>query len=572
MAISANAFSKCSPALTTNIRQCGSVTACNAVPMTPAMFTDTYMSSGDYKIMGALSGYDFMIKVCSKKEGTLYEFLMANKVNFSHKLDYRKGGAPDKFDVLPYVLMKQPSVLNNQFWKVTNGVASGANWRVDVHRTNSTPMDTRWFNPKDNVFIDGVTAGGTSTKTAWKIISTTPVNSTTVRLVLETQNANSNLSATRLTKPVTGLLFRGIPNIHAVESYCAEGPVVLDHRVVPSWLQSTRHSMCNDEFFQKYNSLLLSDDLGNQAYRDYENATSVMKNQQLAKDWQHRFASAFMFQKPLANQELETISSLEEISNFAGSAGYLFDIGGARCVGRRANATGVYEQVAECGGVYDAQGAVLNLPALFESLYELSRIRESAGSAGANTFDIFTDSRYAEKINQAMLAYFIDKGQGAVRMTVDVTGSPSTSTKPAPFGFNYRSYQPFWPAITVNVVSHKWFDDYLTESVAAGNTNTARVIWILDFSGIYPGVVSSTTVVNETGDLKTLAAVDAGYACVMKVPTKQQTLMELVYTVVVECPAGNVIIENLATTIPSIIPGSTVYPPNLTSTTTSTTS
>lgn len=571
MAISANAFAKCAPAFSTNIRQCGTVTACQAVPMTVDLYTETYMQSGDYKIMGALDGYDFQIKVCSKKEGTLYEFLMANKVNLSKKLDIRKGGSMDRFDILPYVLMKQPSILNNSYWNVTNGVVSGSNWRVDVHSTNDTPMDTRWFNVGDNVFINGQTAGGTSTQTAWTIVSTTPVDSDTVRLVLSSQNLNSALSAARLANPTRGLLTRGVPNVNRYEKYCAEGPVVLDRRKVPSWIQATRHSMCKDEYFTKFNQLLLSGDLGNSAYREYEEVDSMEKNRQLSRDWQKRWTETFFKQKPRPNQTLNGIDSLEEIDTFPGAAGYAFDIGGGRCIGRRANATGVYEQIAECGGVYDAQGAKLNLPALFESLYELMRIREAAGHPNPTSFDIFTDSRYAEIINQGMIGYYKDKGQDMLRLNVDV--SSAATPKPAPFGFNYRSYPLFWPQVTLNVLTHYFFDDYQAASIAAGNTTAGRVVWILDFAGIYPGIISSSTVVNKTGDLKALAAIDASFACVMDVMSTEQTLMELVWTTVVECPAGNVILENLSDAVPEFLSaGSTVYPPNLTSTTSSTTS
>ena len=36
-----------------------------------------------------------------------------------------------------------------------------------------------------------------------------------------------------------------------------------------------------------------------------------------------------------------------------------------------------------------------------------------------------------------------------------------------------------------------YFDDYLTAATAAGQADTARVLWVLDFAGIYPGILAS---------------------------------------------------------------------------------
>ncbi len=59
-------------------------------------------------------------------------------------------------------------------------------------------------------------------------------------------------------------------------------------------------------------------------------------------------------------------------------------------------------------------------------------------------------------------------------------------------------------------------------------------------------MLATNKVVQKTGDLKTLASINADFACVMKVPTKEQTLMSITMTTVVECPMSNLIIENFA--------------------------
>jgi hypothetical protein len=79
-----------------------------------------------------------------------------------------------------------------------------------------------------------------------------------------------------------------------------------------------------------------------------------------------------------------------------------------------------------------------------------------------------------------------------------------------------------------------------------------RYLWVLDFSGIYPGILATNRQVLKTGDLKTLAQIDSSYACVLKTLSKEQTLTSTTYTVVVECPSGSGVLENFAQVAPTV--------------------
>jgi len=225
-------------------------------------------------------------------------------------------------------------------------------------------------------------------------------------------------------------------------------------------------------------------------------------------------------------------------------------VDGGTCYGKRANAVGIYEQLAECGRVYDCLREKLNLGALFRELYNIMRVREANGRP-ATSIDIFTDSSTALKFNRAMIEYYDSLSGGRLAFNVDAM----QEVKTAKFGFNYRSYKLFWPNVTINVITHYMFDDWLTaaKTVSEAQEDSARVLWILDFAGIYPGILASKRVVAKTGDLKTLAAVNPDFACVMEVPTQEQTLTSLQYTVVVECPASNLILENFSGDVPEYV-------------------
>ena len=554
-------FSACNAGFTTNVRQCGTVTQCDAKPILLDELTTSYTRSGDYKIMEALFMHDLEIKSCGSKEGTLYDFLMASKVNLSKKVqtDIINSGL---VNVRPFVLARQTNPINKQFWTVSGGTASGeTNWRVDLTSNGGMPLDVRWFNVGDSVFIDGVTGGGDSTKTAWKVVSRSIV-STVIRVVLSPQNSASCLSEDRLESPVTGLLVRGINNVSDYENWCEQSPGVLNWKNVPFWVQTSRDAFCKDELYDKWRSLLLE---GNALYREFGDLDQIELNRQQGDDFKQRWTNAFLFNKPLDNQTVNTYDQLESIESYSSNGLGI----GVRCIGKRANAVGVYEQLACCGRVYDAQGAALNILSLIDSLYSIWRTRK-ANAADSSSIDLFTDRVTADKINTAMLNYYKSKaGSADFALQYQVN---QAQPKSANFGFSFRSYPLFEVPISINVVTHDYFDDMLAASVSAGMTNTGRVLWVLDFATIYPGILQSNRVVNKTGDLKALAAVDSAFGCVMKVPSKEQTLSSVTWTAIVECPQASMIIENFSDAVPSISSeGAPDYPPTTTTTTTTTT-
>jgi hypothetical protein len=551
MALNSNSFSKCAPSISTNIKQCGSVTLCNAVVLESDQLTSAYMASGNYRVMEALLHHEMEIKMCEVVQNGLYDFLMSNKVNLSKRISSTKVNS-GLVQIAPFVMARQFSPINNKYWNVSAGQSSSANWSVIVTSSTNIPADVRSFPAGLRVFIESKTAGGSKSETAWSVVSATDNSDNTLTLILAPQNSGSNLPAGKIANPVTGLLTRGTPNISDYEKFCNEMPAYLNWKNVPFWTETTRTSMCKSDLYDQYRALLLAD---NPLYREFGDLDDIQKNKQLAQDWQERLVSTMFKGKPLPNQGLATIDSLEDIDTYDGST---LGVDGAKCVGKRANAVGIYEQLAECNRIADLQGQQLNLPALFVALYNIIRVRQANGQP-VKSIDMFTDSTFAEQIHLGMLAYFNSKtpGGNSLRVTVpvggDVVGLNLTEVKDANFGFAFRSYKLSWPNVTINVITHNFFDDYISASQAADQGDTARVLWVLDFTGIYPGILASNRMVAKTGDLKTLAAVNPSFACVMKVPTQEQTLTSMTWTMVVECPASNLILENIAFDVPEAV-------------------
>jgi hypothetical protein len=152
--------------------------------------------------------------------------------------------------------------------------------------------------------------------------------------------------------------------------------------------------------------------------------------------------------------------------------------------------------------------------------------------------------------HRAMIAYYVDQSGGTFRMTMDL--NEVKLGQEGPLGFRFSSYRLIQPAINIAVVTHPYFDDLVSAHTTVSSTLEAvgRSIWVLDWAGIYPGIIESNRVVNNTGDLARLAEVDSSFACVMANPTQKVTLNSITYTVVVECPQANAILENIAFVVP----------------------
>lgn len=564
MGLPSNAFSKCSVSLSTNIANCGTVTLCTADPVELDELETVYggASGNDYRITQALFHTDLEIKMCGQVQNGLYEFLMANKVDMSGRINSTKtsGGL---LQITPFILAKQYDPINNNYWKVSAGTAASSNWQFTVESTDGIPFDTRWFQVGEYVYVTGLTSGGTSVRTAYKVYSIAAGAGNTGTLVLTPMNSASNLPSSRTENVTAGLLVRGANNVSDYEEFCNEPPAINNVRDVPFWVQTSRITMCKSQTYDKWRKLLLED---NPLYKKYGDVDEIEKNKQIGADWQRRMVNSIFWNKPIsANQTLSNYNSLDNIVTPTNSN--LDATDEAECVGKRANAVGIYEQLAECGRIDDLQGAALNLNTLFNSLYDIMRVREANGSSSAFTIDAFTDTQTAEKINDGMISYYKAKGQDMLRLNMDV----NKPAQKAQFGFKFRSYELFYPQnVTLNIVTHHFFDDAITAAEAAGVTAAERRLWILDFTGIRPGIIDANRVVHNTGDLKKLAEIDQSFRCVMRTNTKQTTLSSTTWTVVVDCPKSNLVLENFSSGTPAVTASTAKYPIDGTTETTTT--
>lgn len=559
MSVSANIFEKCLPAIGNNINECGAVTSCNVLTAESDELASIFTDGSDFRDLRALLATQFEIKACGAKQNGLYDFLMSNKRIMNKPIKPNSLG-PGNSEVDPFVMAYQRSVINAEYWSVVNLFnTSGNNYVIHVRSRSNVPLDVRWFVPGMRVFLTARTAAGTALRGSFVVVSaqtSTFGGNDTILVTATGENSTLGWVAKAAFTGFTGgsplsaaFLVRGTNNVQDVERWCYNRPALNDRKHVPFWWQVSRNTMCTDELYEHWFNRLRD---GNEYFRLFGNVDAAERNRQLGMINQREWVNSFFWNKRISSsQTLSTYRSLDQITTFSNSTQGLYIPGEGRCVGRRANAIGVYEQLAECGRVFDLQNQQLNLIELFEQvIYDIYRARSDQGIP-ADVIEIFTDSFTAQQFQRGMIRYYDERSEGLARFVIDT--KQVMLGQPGKLGFNYDEYKLQYPVVTIRVVTNPFFDDFASAANDEGIQSTGRFLWILDFTGIYPGILGSNRKVHRTGDIEALAKVDQDYACVMENPTQEISLNSLMWTAVVECPANNAIIENFSDDIPAAV-------------------
>lgn len=559
-------FQRCSPAIRSNIGECGTVTLCaNVKPETVDDLVTIYQQDGEYRLLNHLLMTHFTIKACGTVKKGMRDFFMANlKTTRKSQIKFdRNERAISK--VAPFVMADQKIPRNNISWQFTTGSTSGSNVTGHAASADGIPADVRYFNVGTGVKILSSGAGGI--KGFWQglvVSATLSAGGTYVALVLSPQNSGSLMPTANLANPVTGILYRMPGNAGKTESFCDEVPTLVDTKRVPFWMQDFRWTRCTSELFKEWEEMIMNN---NPLYKAYEYTPEKERQAQMLEDFEARLFNAAWFQSALSDkQNLTEYDQLPELQNFISDTG--LGVEGGRCVGRKANMIGWLEQLRECDRWFDAAGAVLNIYSIFDVIYSMSRTRAGIGSSAAKRFDVFTDGETAGAIELAMIGYYGVKFGDKDRYVMNMKQGTNDD-----LGLTYTSYvlDGKNQGVVLNVISDWAFDDTLSDFNAIGAAPIGRTLMFLDMTGIYLQVIESGKQTNHTGDLNALAAVDASYACVIETYTRDTEINYVKMAAVVECPAASLVIDNFSSAVPKFAasdksgrpnyaPGNTITP------------
>ncbi len=572
-----NLFAKCTPARGTDIARCGALTACNIDFYDTDDLAALYgTTDGSYKVLGSMLQSDFVGKTYGLIENGIYDWFNTNGggrriLNGSSVAKRQING---RWEVEPFLKMDRRKNWNNNYWNVrvkdatTGPYNQTDNLSLYFYSQTGVPVDTSWFHAGQRVFVTGRNAGSgdpatgdTTYHLAFVIASVTGTgsdgNGSFVEVVATPQNAKSTWLSkgtsalqAKAKVPITlsagdllGVGVRGTANVSDFESFCSQVPAVNNLQTIPFWIETNRYSICDDQLTNEYIDAITK---GNDFYAKYGKVENVEYNKQIVDDYKKRQAWNLFFNKPIStNQTLGLWESLSTITVPNASALALNMEG--RCIGRKANAVGLYEQLAECDRVIDLEGDTLDMRKFFNTLYWLKRNREAAGIP-SDVIEVATDQHTLRKLCRAIVRYFVDTvGSDVFRTSYDLSQG---KLEQAPFGFKWVAFNLDFPLVELRITTNPFFDDLYNsfKSASASMANSGRFLWILDWTSFYKGVLDSNSVTNKTGTLQELAKVDDGYMCVMNVPSRSVQLRSETFTLVLETENTNLVFENLGGT------------------------
>lgn len=548
--ISDNIFSKCLPAVSNDINRCGSASLCSIDLATQADLNTIFGNGSDanpWTMNEILFSVDMEAKACQIRENSLHDLISSNAVMKPGRFAM-ESTSKDEMNIKPFLNVFRNGIINNKRWIVSGGTSSSSNWRVDLRAETGTniPADTRWFPAGMRVFIEGRTSGGTETQTAWEVVSASNPTATTIRLVLKSKNTNSFLSGSELGNPVKGVLTRGLPNVRDEEAYCATDPGLNTRQQSPVWHETNRLSLCRDELYEERWNLLRAN---NPRFREYGDIKTLERNQQALENYRDSEVNQWFFGKAEANQDLTNWQSLEQITYPTDSVLTLPFAG--RCVGYKASNIGYYEQLGQCGRIFQAQGRRLNLWDLCKHLYQIKRQREQTGGV-VKRIDIFVDTFFKFQIQNALVAMFNQISGGAIRFPVQIVALGQNN-----LGFAFDTYFFPYPGVEVTFMSHPFFDDRVSANIDAtidSATAAKRWMWILDFADIKTWILATNRVTNSSGTIGDISKVSAEAACRMTVPKMTWEHTSKTWTSYLECPARSSITVGLSPEQPVYVP------------------
>lgn len=536
-------FTQCSPSIRTNIQQCGSVSLCTDTKIETASDLDTiYKEDGDFRVLGAMLANAFELKACGMVQNSWQDFFMANLKPMKKNIEL------DKFTetvrkIKPFITANQKHPINNNYWRASGGTSSGENWRLDIESKSGIPADVRSFPVGMRIYVQSKKESGAMN--IWRgVVVSSVIAGDAVRVVLTPQNDGTAFDD--VENPTTGVVRRGSANVGATEAYCDDQPGYITDTAKEFWYERTQTTLCWSE---RYNDWLMAVKENNPLYAKYFHLEEADLNKQKLQQFNAEIFENVMFSGPISEkQNKNDYRELPEITNAVSNIEGMGVAPGA-CDGYKANVIGWLEQLRQCNRIYDALGDNLDLWSLMDAIYILSRVRQGVGSAGAVQFDIFTDSTMADLIELAFIQLFKARSADTLQMNFTIESGTNKT-----FGFYYRRFKLVGKAggIILNIITATALDDYLAEWVdysaeLADNTvaTGGHALWLLDAGGLYIGVIESDRDMRESGNIKDLVKVDPSWLCVKTAPIKRVTIVDSVYTAVVECPAANLLIWNV---------------------------
>jgi len=384
-----------------------------------------------YRDMESLLVTQMELKACGGRQYGMYDWLMSSAKSMGKGITKRNvsGGVSE---IEPFILAAQKDVIKDDYWLVDKIMNHAFDYETSASTSslnaslgtiaNISPVSGQFvirLKPSGNnpavagYFKSGLTINlfskaadaGAGYRIQFKVdeaVAHTLASVDYVDVVVDYQSgwgAGADTGATfafgdatvasKIGAPGTGgtgVVTIGANNINDFESWCENRPALNTLKHVPFWYQTSRHSLCVSEFYKEWLERMLRT---NAFFNKFGDVTLAERNAQLGLQFQKEWVNSFFWGQPISDKqklatykELGVINSVDSSVFAAGS-----DIESA-AIGYRANALGIYRQLADCGRVVDKAGVALDLSDFLEgNIFDLVRSRKDQGKV-ADSIDL----------------------------------------------------------------------------------------------------------------------------------------------------------------------------------------
>jgi len=558
---------QCSPVINTDYDTCGTVTRATVAHLTATQLETLFTPGGLFADLDAWFFHSIEMKACGVRRYAFYDWIMANTDRTMARAQLSVTKVQKSPSLLhPFILARQYSVVNRDYWKVTDGFAEGdytpattgpltqadldlmtegTDRIIRVESRHSIPADANWFRVRDNVHIIG-SDGGLAQHGQWRVLAAVAADDlTSVDVVVRSVNAGS--TEPYAAAPTAGVIINGVNNVSDYEQWCQNLPTIDPRKRVLFWWQTWRGARCIDSEYKEVYKRLYDT---NPAFREFGDQPLAERNRQDELESQRRFVHAFFYNKPIsASQTKDLWESLEAINTPVGA---VLDPGtSGKLIARRANFIGVREQLRQCDRVFDLQGNPLNFYEWLDLNYNIKRARQTILQRKVGDIDWYTSERFRAQMQTAFMQYYKQEYLEQLRITVEYG-------KINQLGQVYDTYYAKYPnGVRINVLSDEFFDDFQDEFEHQSIGDRGNLLVCLDIgkpgpSGgtIYYGQIAVNRKVYTSAKIEELAKFDSTYRCVLETIQQEQTLMSETGTVIVECPLASAWIENFSSDVP----------------------
>lgn len=497
-------------------------------------------------------------RIAGYRESTLNELVMSRVTNMKSLVQRRSvKGNPSM--VFPFIQMAQKRNINVQYWKIVSGTptpGAGAGglhagaWNIVVANqtgdfATALPSLHNFFLPGRTLFVDYLSSANVARHLAYNIISASTVATVTTVTVAPnyTEAGWGALTAgEKLVYQIGGAAggnaeagagcYIGANSVSDYEAYKEQDVAINPNSILNFPLQTSRIVWQYTDQYMK----LLNNALMGSYFKHFWQLPEAEQRRQHQKWYEDQIMqSVFFGQRINEKQTPATYDQLPIVSDPAND----------NCpLEYKTNALGIQTQLTSCGRYLDMAGAALDLDDLFNRLYLIKRARE-ADSTDVTDIDVMCDRATAGVIQQVMCSFYqkyykqVDTNYHRAGDVIDNSNNRKISV------FNYRQYDipDEFGGFRLNVYTHNFFNDKVA---AFGGNSVHRMLWVIDWSDFYMGVVATNQRVTQTNPDDEL------YRYRIKINAKHVMLNSMTWTACLEDPNRHLIVRNFAATCPKL--------------------